>query len=124
MRVGEIAERTGVSVRAIRYYEAAGLLPAGRQPNGYREFGEGAVDRVRAIRDLLDVGFTIDEIVSLSPCLEGAGSEASPCRTQTVTLYHEKLERIEQQVSTLLDLRQRIQARIATLEPDAPAVPA
>jgi DNA-binding transcriptional MerR regulator len=34
MRVGEIAERTGVSVRAIRYYEQAGLLPAVRRANG------------------------------------------------------------------------------------------
>ena len=119
MRVGEIAERAGVSVRAIRYYERAGLLPAVRRANGYREFEPAVVDRVRAIRDLLDVGFTIDEIVSLSPCLQGAANDA-PCRTQTVTLYREKLDRINQQVNTLLDLRQRIQERIAVLEP-APA---
>ena len=123
MRVGEISERTGVSVRAIRYYERAGLLPAERRPNGYREFDASAVERVRAIRDLLDVGFTIDEVVSLSPCLQDAGDDA-PCRTQTVTLYREKLDRINQQVGTLLELRRRIQERIALLEPAREAVPA
>ena len=123
MRVGEISERTGVSVRAIRYYDRAGLLHAIRRPNGYREFDASAVDRVRAIRDLLDVGFTIEEVASLSPCLVGAGGDAG-CRTQTVTLYRDKLDRINQQVSTLLELRQRIQERIALLEPAPVAVPA
>jgi DNA-binding transcriptional MerR regulator len=117
MRVGEIAEQTGVSVRAIRYYEQAGLLHAPRRANGYREFDASAVERVRAIRDLLDVGFTIEEVVSLSPCL--AGGEDAPCRTQTVSLYRDKLDRINQQVATLLQLRERIQERIAGLQPAA-----
>src|SRR5688500_13222803 len=122
MRVGEIADRTGVSVRSIRYYEQAGLLHAVRRPNGYREFGADAVERVRAIRDLLDVGFTIDEVVSLSPCL--GGGDNAPCRTQTVTLYRDKLDCVNQQLSTLEQLRLRIQERIAVLEPARPAVPA
>jgi DNA-binding transcriptional MerR regulator len=117
MRVGEISELTGVSVRAIRYYEHAGLLHAPRKANGYREFDASAVERVRAIRDLLDVGFTIDEVVSLSPCL--AGAQDAPCRTQTVSLYRDKLDRVNQQVATLLQLRERIQERIAVLEPAA-----
>jgi DNA-binding transcriptional MerR regulator len=119
MRVGEISEQTGVSVRAIRYYEHAGLLSAVRRANGYREFDASAVERVRAIRDLLDVGFTIEEIVSLSPCL--AGADSVPCRTQTAALYRDKLDRVNQQVSTLLQLRERIQERIAVLEPARPA---
>jgi DNA-binding transcriptional MerR regulator len=119
MRVGEIAERTGVSVRSIRYYEAAGLLNAPRRANGYREFDATAVERVRAIRDLLDVGFTIEEIVSLSPCL--AGAQDAPCRTQTASLYRDRLARVDQQVSTLLDLRARIVERIAVLDPAASA---
>ena len=116
MRVGELAARTGVSVRAIRYYEQAGLLHAARGPNGYRVFGPTAEERVRAIRSLLEVGFTLEEIQSLSSCLHD-GEQDSPCRVQTAALYRDKLGRIEQQVSTLLQLRQRIQERIAVLEP-------
>jgi DNA-binding transcriptional MerR regulator len=115
MRVGEVSARTGVSVRAIRYYEAAGLLQAVRQPNGYREFDPASVDRVRAIRDLLDTGFTIDEIVSLSECLPDV-TGTRPCRTQTVALYRSKLEKIDGQVHTLLAVRGRIEARLATLK--------
>lgn len=116
MRVGEVSEQTGVSVRAIRYYERAGLLRATRQANGYREFDPSAVERVRAIRDLLEVGFTIDEILSLSDCLHGLGDD-SPCRMQTASLYRDRLRRIDQQVGTLLQLRQRVQERIEVLEP-------
>jgi DNA-binding transcriptional MerR regulator len=116
MQVGQIAARTGVSVRSIRHYERAGLLHASRRPNGYREFDGSAVERVRAIRDLLGSGFTVEEILSLASCLQG-GDTCAGCCSQTVALYREKLARIDQQVSTLLDLRRRIEDRISTLEP-------
>jgi MerR family transcriptional regulator, copper efflux regulator len=116
MKVGEIAARTGVSVRSIRYYEQAGLLHASRRPNGYREFDPAAVERVQAIRDLLGSGFTVEEIASLASCLQGAEACASCCH-QTVALYRDKLERIDRQVGTLLELRRRIEDRISLLEP-------
>lgn len=116
MQVGEVAARTGVSVRAIRYYEQAGLLPATRRANGYRDFDPSAVERVGVIRDLLDSGFTLDEISSLSDCLQGAATD-SGCCTQTVTLYREKLAKVDAQLRTLKQLRRRITERIAMLEP-------
>lgn len=116
MQVGEVAARTGVSVRAIRYYEQAGLLPATRRANGYRDFDPSAVERVGVIRDLLDSGFTLDEISSLSDCLQGAATD-SRCCTQTVTLYREKLAKVDAQLRTLKQLRRRITERIAMLEP-------
>ena len=45
MRVSELADRAGVTVRMIRHYENAGLLHAVRLPNGYRDFAPAAVDR-------------------------------------------------------------------------------
>ena len=116
MRVGELSARTGVSVRSIRYYEQAGLLPAARRPNGYRVFDEGAVERVTAIRGLLETGFTIEEVQSLSSCLTAAGDDVCCC-TQTVALYRSKLARIDLQLATLATLRGRIEERIALLEP-------
>ncbi|HEY8454664.1 MAG TPA: MerR family DNA-binding transcriptional regulator [Actinopolymorphaceae bacterium] len=56
MRIGELARRTGVSVRALRYYEEQGLLSADRSPNGYREYDESAVDRVDQIQLLYSAG--------------------------------------------------------------------
>jgi DNA-binding transcriptional MerR regulator len=116
MRVGELAARTGASIRSIRYYEQAGLLAAVRRPNGYREFDGGAVERVRAIRGLLESGFTVEEILSLSSCLTASADDCDCCG-QTATLYREKLAKIDLQMRTLAQLRERVTQRIAALEP-------
>jgi DNA-binding transcriptional MerR regulator len=55
MRIGELAERTGVPARLLRYYEEQGLLTPARAANGYRDYGEPLVDRVAQIRGLLGV---------------------------------------------------------------------
>ncbi len=115
MRVGQIAEETGVSVRSVRYYEQAGLLHATRHSNGYREFDISAIERVRTIRDLLETGFTIEEIVSLANCLPSVTTNAR-CSAQTVMLYRSKLQKIEMQIQTLTQLKHRIEERITTLE--------
>jgi DNA-binding transcriptional MerR regulator len=116
MRVGELAARTGASIRSIRYYEQAGLITAVRRPNGYREFQAEAVERVGAIRGLIESGFTVEEILSLSSCLQAAPDDACCC-SQTAALYREKLAKIDGQVRTLMQLRGRIESRIAALEP-------
>jgi MerR family copper efflux transcriptional regulator len=116
MRVGELSASTGVSVRSIRHYERAGLLDATRRANGYREFDAASVDRVRLIRDLIETAFTIEEIGSLAACLYTP--ETSPgCCERTVSMYRAKISRIDQQVSTLLGLRDRIERRVASLDP-------
>jgi DNA-binding transcriptional MerR regulator len=123
MQVGELATKAGVSVRSIRHYEGAGLLTAERRANGYREFDEAAVKRVRTIRDLIDTGFTVEEIASLASCLDSsAGSGRARdgeerCSARTAALYRRKLVRIEGQMRTLQQLQRRIEARLATLEP-------
>ena len=115
MQVGEIAARAGVSVRSVRHYERAGLLRAGRRPNGYREFDATAVARVRAIRDLLDSGFTVAEVLSLADCLQGVAGNTR-CGAQTAALYRTKLAKIDAQLHTLTQLRHRIKERLAMLE--------
>ncbi|MGW0737358.1 MerR family transcriptional regulator [Streptomyces sp. NPDC002851] len=64
MKIGELAQISGSSPRQIRHYEAAGLLPSRRLPNGYRDFRESDARRVRNIRTLLDYGLTLAEITS------------------------------------------------------------
>ena len=123
MQVGELAEQTGVSVRALRYYEESGLLPAQRLANGYRSFDAKSIDRVRAIRDLLDTGFTIEEIISLASCLDGLFDETT-CRRQTAGLYRAKLAKIDGQLRTLSTLRERIVGRLESLSSRTSRVPA
>jgi DNA-binding transcriptional MerR regulator len=64
LRIGEVAERTGASERALRYYEEIGLLaPAGHSPGGSRRYGEAEVARVMRIRELQSLlGMNLDEI--------------------------------------------------------------
>ena len=66
MRIGEAAERSGVSTKLIRYYEGVGLLsPAGRDANGYRSFDERNVHELRLIKRARSLGFPIKQIDEL-----------------------------------------------------------
>jgi DNA-binding transcriptional MerR regulator len=70
MRIGELAERTGVSRRLLRYYEEQGLLTPSRAVNGYREYGDAHVHVVLQIAGLLDAGLPTRIIQQLLPCLD------------------------------------------------------
>jgi DNA-binding transcriptional MerR regulator len=70
VKIGELAERTSVPPRLLRYYEEQGLLAPGRSANGYRDYDENAVERINQIRGLLDAGLPIKIIKQLLPCLD------------------------------------------------------
>ncbi|MEX1046404.1 MAG: heavy metal-responsive transcriptional regulator [Actinomycetota bacterium] len=63
MRIGELADRTGVSAKTIRYYESVGLIDEpGRQPNGYRDYSSSAASRLAFVRSAQGIGLTLGEI--------------------------------------------------------------
>lgn len=64
IRIGELSVRAGVSIDSVRYYERRGVLSkAPRTASGYRLFGESDVKRLKFVRQLQALGFTLDEIV-------------------------------------------------------------
>jgi DNA-binding transcriptional MerR regulator len=69
MRIGELAARTGASVRSIRYYEEQGLLVSMRTASGQRIFPEAAVERVNLIQRLFDAGLSSKRMYELLPCM-------------------------------------------------------
>ncbi|WP_353400371.1 MerR family transcriptional regulator [Duganella hordei] len=72
MKIGELAERSGIAASAIRFYEQAGLLPkAARGANGYRVYAESALERLHLIHIGQNLGFTLDAIRAVM-ALEGA----------------------------------------------------
>jgi DNA-binding transcriptional MerR regulator len=75
MRIGELAELTGVPARLLRYYEEQDLLEPAREPNGYRDYGDHLVDRVIQIRGLLEAGVPTRIIRQILPCLDGDPAE-------------------------------------------------
>ena len=62
LSIGEVAERTGVSVSALRFYEAEGMISSSRSAGGQRRFARDELRRVAFIRVAQRVGLTLDEI--------------------------------------------------------------
>lgn len=111
MRIGELAQRTGVSTKTIRYYEDIGVLSQPtRLANGYRDYPVDAVDRLRFVRDAQATGLTLTEISSI---LELRSDGEPTCDHVTQLLEHhlrdldEHLERLQRTRKTLEELTER-----------------
>lgn len=77
MRIGEVGAATGVSAQTIRFYERQGLLPATlRHGNGYRDYDDTAVARLRFIRTAQTAGLTLSEIQGIIAVRDGG---ETPC---------------------------------------------
>ncbi|MFF2233734.1 MerR family transcriptional regulator [Streptomyces anulatus] len=87
MRIGELARRTGVSERSLRYYEQESLLSAERTPGGHREYAEAAVARVQRIQELYAAGLCSSKIAKLLPCMRD--SDGGPAETADAFLVSE-----------------------------------
>lgn len=106
MRIGELARRSGVSERSLRYYEQQGLLRAERTPGGHRDFGEWAVDRVIRIQELFAAGLNSAKIAQLLPCMRDAdGGPSALADQQLVTDLTTERDRINRMISDLVRSR-------------------
>jgi DNA-binding transcriptional MerR regulator len=66
MKIGELAERSGLSASAIRFYEKKGLLPhAERLSSGYRSYDDNSLMQLQIIKFAQNLGFSLDEMVTL-----------------------------------------------------------
>lgn len=104
MRIGELGRRTGVNAHQLRYYEAQGLLEADRGANGYREYGENAVLRVKQIRHLLGAGLSSEDIAYLLPCAAGEVPELLGCPELLAAMWS-RLQRLDEQMDRLAQSR-------------------
>ena len=107
MRIGELAEATGASPRALRHYEEAGLISADRAANGYRVYGERAVVRVRNIRHLLAAGLTLDDVHAFLPCLDGDVAAAPPSE-RGLRVAAERLAVLDARIAAQVEVRERL----------------
>lgn len=80
LRIGQLAERSGVSVRALRYYEEQGLLVPDRTPAGQRAYPESAVEKVRFFQQMYAAGLTSRDIADLLPCWDTGHTDAEQRR--------------------------------------------
>ncbi len=71
LRIGEIAERVGLSLRTIRFYEEVGLVPPQtRTSGGFRLYSVMAVNRLELIKRMKPLGFTVEEMVEVLAALD------------------------------------------------------
>lgn len=80
MKIGKLSGRTGVSVRALRYYEEKGVLTPDRTPSGYRIFTESDVQRVIHTQTLLAAGIGTELIADILSCMSGDSLLLDDCR--------------------------------------------
>ncbi len=97
--IGELAERTGVSVSALRYYDELGLVTTVERVGGQRRFDAGAVTAARFVKRAQRFGFSLEQIGQM---MNGADQAWQPLVTS----------RLEQ----LRNLRQELDVMIADLE--------
>jgi DNA-binding transcriptional MerR regulator len=114
MRIGELARRTGASTRALRYYEERGLLVSDRQTNGYREYGQDAVLRVRNIRRLLEAGLSSDDIAELGACLDRELDDEPACQ-DAIELYEHRLATVRRRIDALVDVHRSLRRQVEHL---------
>lgn len=124
MQIRELAERTGVSTRALRYYEEKGLLAPQRSANGYRRYAAEDVERVRRIRFLLAAGINTDMAREVLPCLLDDGGFLAPYCQETVEDFERERERIDAQIAELEAARSSLDAIIAAGRANAELVSA
>ncbi|RJT96643.1 MerR family transcriptional regulator [Arthrobacter frigidicola] len=77
MHIGELAERTGLSLRTIRHYDDIGLLPAtARTEGGFRVFSEEDFERLTVIKQMKPLGFSLEEMSAILELLAGPDAGA------------------------------------------------
>lgn len=118
MLIGEVAERTGVSTKALRFYERQGLLPTpDRTSGGYRDFDASAVARVAFIKEAQTAGLTLAQIGEVLAIRDHG---EPPCG-HVATLVDERLAEIERRLTELRQVRAQLRTiadRAAGYDPE------
>jgi MerR family copper efflux transcriptional regulator len=107
MRIGVLARKVGVSVDAIRLYEARGLIRADRRGNGYRDFPEATLELLRLIRLGQSLGFSLAEIGEV--LREVGGGMAAE---EVAALLGQRIAAVDARIAALQELRGLLSARL------------
>lgn len=106
LQIGDVAERVGLSLRTVRYYEEVGLFsPSARTEGGFRLYSEADIERLLALKRMKALGLTLDEMGALAELIDRS---ADPVEIETPEL--------EQLVQALRDYAGRTDAATSKLE--------
>jgi MerR family mercuric resistance operon transcriptional regulator len=120
LKIGEVAERSGVNLQTIRYYEREKLLPEPpRLASGYRVYPDQTVRRIRFIKRAQEIGFTLAEIRELLAIRISADRDSSDVRTiaqAKITDIDEKIQTLQRMKKALGRITQRCSGCVSASE--------
>ena len=106
MNISEAARRSGLTSKAIRYYEEIGLIaPARRGENGYRQYESSAVEELQFLARARDVGFDLEECRQLLNLQRDKGRQSRHARA----LVLEKSEKLQARIDRLQSMQTVLQ---------------
>ncbi len=118
MRIGELAQASGITTKTLRFYEATGLLPpAERTASGYRDFTRDTLGRLDFIRRGRAAGLSLAQVRQV---LDIADAGRTPCR-HVHSLLGERLTGLDRQIADLQALRAavaQLRDTVAVADPD------
>ncbi|MFB7879151.1 redoxin family protein [Nocardia sp. NPDC056064] len=112
MKIGQLARQTDLSPKAIRRYEALGLVTPTRLPNGYREYDEGAVRLVREIRMLNRLGIPVAETRAFLDCLTSGSAHGDDCPS-ALAEYQRAIDELTTRIDVLTERRDGLVRRLS-----------
>lgn len=111
MRIGELADQAGVSVRSLRYYEEQGLLTSTRSPAGQRRYTDSEVERVILIQRMYAAGLSSRTIAEVMPCVDAPSEVNSDSALTRLVLER---DRISKHIGDLISTRDSLDVLIKT----------
>lgn len=110
LKIGQLARQVGVTTKAIRFYEAKRVLPRPtRGANGYRLYGQDAVEMLTFVKLAAGLGLTLAEIREIIAIRQGGGPPCAHVRR----LLQDKAGELDRKLQDLVDMRQQIRRSLA-----------
>lgn len=107
MNISDVAKKTGLTSKAIRFYEEKGLVtPPLRSENGYRSYTQSHLDELTLLRQARQVGFNLEECKELVHLFNDPGRRSADVKARTL----QKVAEIEKHIVELNDMRAQLLA--------------
>lgn len=117
MQIGEVAARTGLSLRTIRYYEEVGLIvPSARSQGGFRLYTEPDIDRLALVKQMKPLGFQLEEMRDMLAVLDPPSTGVAPTEEQYAQFrrYTETAEQRCAELRAKLEMAENFAAMLRT----------
>ncbi|MDR3432586.1 MAG: Cu(I)-responsive transcriptional regulator [Rouxiella aceris] len=107
MNISDVAKKTGLTSKAIRFYEEKGLVTAPmRSDNGYRSYAPRHIEELTLLRQARQVGFTLDECQELVALFNNPQRHSADVKARTL----QKAQEIALHIEELKTMRERLLA--------------